>query len=72
MEAFATVKQPRFFSGDSLENSEPKPAGKSHTMGCLKSPVIAVELSDQKLGNICCFGAPLAALICLNSTESPL
>ena len=31
MEAFATVKQPRFFNGDSLENSEAKPAGKSHT-----------------------------------------
>ena len=58
--------------GDSLENSEAKPAGKSHTMGCLKSPVIAVELSDQKLGSISCFGAPIAALICLNSTETPL
>ena len=47
MEAFAILKQPRFFNGDSLENSEAKPAGKSHTMGCLKSPVIAVNLSDQ-------------------------
>ena len=35
MEAFATVKQPRFFNGDSLENSEAKPAGKSHN-GMLK------------------------------------
>ena len=41
-----TIQQHWLFFCDSLENSEAKPAGKSHTIRCLKSPVIAVELSD--------------------------